>query len=132
MRCRAERARNRAEEREALGAGRLLVRVHAGDCWYARNRSTAMSSDEARRALAEGGAGLRALPARRRPRCARVTGSVPRPLRRRDPRPHPGLGGLQRGVPARGDVRACAALSPTWTRHWTCWTPSSTASPNPA
>ncbi|MCX4633491.1 DUF6233 domain-containing protein [Streptomyces sp. NBC_01443] len=70
---RAQRALNTAEEREALaaqrqplpeppaclversiGAGRLPVRVHAGDCWDARNRCTALSTDEARRTLAEG------------------------------------------------------------------------------
>ncbi|MGW8782604.1 DUF6233 domain-containing protein [Streptomyces sp. NPDC055796] len=70
---RAERALNIAEEREALaarrrpapeppawliergiGAGRHPVRVHAGDCWDARKRCTAMSMDQARRALAEG------------------------------------------------------------------------------
>ncbi|MCX4632845.1 DUF6233 domain-containing protein [Streptomyces sp. NBC_01443] len=58
---RAERALNSAEEREALaarrrplpeppawliergiGAGRLPVRVHAGGCWDARKRCTAM------------------------------------------------------------------------------------------
>ncbi|WP_406187387.1 DUF6233 domain-containing protein [Streptomyces sp. NBC_01006] len=70
---RAERALNTAEERETLaarrrppaeppawliergiGVGRLPVRVHAGGCWDARKRCTGMSTDEARRALAEG------------------------------------------------------------------------------
>ncbi|WP_030304025.1 DUF6233 domain-containing protein [Streptomyces katrae] len=70
---RAERALSSAEEREALaarrmpapeppawliergiGAGRLPVRVHAGGCWDARKRCTAMSMEEVRRALAEG------------------------------------------------------------------------------
>ncbi|MFK0050211.1 DUF6233 domain-containing protein [Streptomyces sp. NPDC090741] len=69
---RAERALNTAEEREALaarrrpppeppawliergiGVGRLPVRVHAGGCWDSRKRCTAISTDEARRALAE-------------------------------------------------------------------------------
>ncbi|MFE5774002.1 DUF6233 domain-containing protein [Streptomyces sp. NPDC056485] len=70
---RAERALNTAEEREALaarrrppaeppawliergiGAGRLPVRVHAGGCWDSRKRCTAITIDQARRALAEG------------------------------------------------------------------------------
>lgn len=37
-----------------IGVGRLPVRVHAGDCWDTRKRCTAMTLDEARRALAEG------------------------------------------------------------------------------
>ncbi|WSN53936.1 DUF6233 domain-containing protein [Streptomyces sp. NBC_01296] len=31
----------------------MPVRVHAGDCWDARKRCTALGMDEARRALAE-------------------------------------------------------------------------------
>ncbi|MCX4633386.1 DUF6233 domain-containing protein [Streptomyces sp. NBC_01443] len=37
----------------SIGAGRLPVRVHAWDCWDARKRCTAMTVEEARRALAE-------------------------------------------------------------------------------
>ncbi|MFI6007180.1 DUF6233 domain-containing protein [Streptomyces sp. NPDC051366] len=37
-----------------IGAARLPVRVHAGDCWDARKRCSPLSSEEARRALAEG------------------------------------------------------------------------------
>ncbi|WP_327280941.1 DUF6233 domain-containing protein [Streptomyces sp. NBC_01205] len=33
--------------------GRLPVRVHVGGCWDSRKRCTAISTDEARRALAE-------------------------------------------------------------------------------
>ncbi|MFF1496625.1 DUF6233 domain-containing protein [Streptomyces sp. NPDC058304] len=37
-----------------IGASRLPDRVHAGGCWDARKRCTAMSMERARRALAEG------------------------------------------------------------------------------
>lgn len=37
-----------------IGVGRLPVRVHAGGCWDARKRCTAMTMEEARRAPAEG------------------------------------------------------------------------------
>ncbi|MFE2552324.1 DUF6233 domain-containing protein [Streptomyces sp. NPDC059355] len=69
---RAERGLNAAEEREALGsqrrppaepparliqrgigAGRLPVSIHAGDCWDSRKRCTPISTGQARRALAE-------------------------------------------------------------------------------
>ncbi|KPI34146.1 hypothetical protein OV450_6057 [Actinobacteria bacterium OV450] len=37
-----------------IGVGQLPVRVHAGGCWDTRKRCTAMTMDEARRALAQG------------------------------------------------------------------------------
>ncbi|MFD9337543.1 DUF6233 domain-containing protein [Streptomyces sp. NPDC060028] len=40
--------------KHGVGAGRLPVRVHPGDCWDTANRCSALSTEEARRALAEG------------------------------------------------------------------------------
>ncbi|MFD9341987.1 DUF6233 domain-containing protein [Streptomyces sp. NPDC060049] len=37
-----------------IGASRLPVRVHAGDCWDTTNRCSPLSTEEAHRALAEG------------------------------------------------------------------------------
>ncbi|MEV0415092.1 DUF6233 domain-containing protein [Streptomyces sp. NPDC050448] len=37
-----------------MGADRIPVGVHAGTCWDARKRCTALLTDEARQALAEG------------------------------------------------------------------------------